>query len=137
MQCFHTALATRKRQPSSQRAALAVFAVTTANWNDPSFWSSISLTGTGNTLDFSGLSANFEVLFSAETGEITLTDGTTTFTIGDASATGGPYDATLGGSTVLEHFDTVHGGAGYNQIVPHLGDDTIYGGDSGDDLYGG
>ena len=99
---------------------MTTYAVTTANWNSPSFWLAISEGAAGHTLDFSALPASFTVDMPLTSNIITLSDGTTTFTIGEAGVAG--TDANLGGATQLESFDVVLGGAG---------NDSIAGGDGG------
>lgn len=62
-----------------------IYTVTAANWNDPAFWSSISETTSGHTLDFSGLPSNFTVNFDPTVGNVlTIDDGTTSFVIGSS-----------------------------------------------------
>ncbi|MCB1335939.1 MAG: Hint domain-containing protein [Maritimibacter sp.] len=116
---------------------MSVFTVTTANWDDPSFWSAILLSGPGNKLDFSNLPDGYVILFEPTTGLITIDDGTTSFVIADSTASGGPYDATLGGSTTLEHFDTIMAGGSYSYINGENGSDTLYGSANADDLAAG
>ena len=77
---------------------MAVVTVTQLNWNDPFFWASISETSGGHKLDLSTLPSNFDVSADKATGTVTLTDGATTFTVGEAGY-GGSSDATLGGGT--------------------------------------
>lgn len=126
-----------------------IYTVTAANWNDPAFWSSISETTSGHTLDFSGLPSNFTVNFDPTVGNVlTIDDGTTSFVIG--SSVGGLGDVQLGGTTTWEVFDTIigtdtddvidsadigttiFGGDGDDTIRGLAGDDTIYGGDGSD-----
>ncbi|OAN69475.1 hypothetical protein A8B78_21625 [Jannaschia sp. EhC01] len=121
----------------------AIYTITTSNWDDPSFWSSISETGIGNELDCSFLPSAFTVTFDARSGLVTITDGSTTFTIGDATY-GGSSDASLGGSTEWTFFDTYvtsdggddyTGGDGVDSVESGDGDDTLSGG--GDDWIDG
>ena len=77
---------------------MATYLVTTSNWNSPAFWSGISHGTSGHSLDFSTLPANFTVVYDTDTNSLALTDGSTTFIIGDVGFSGSP-DATLGGTT--------------------------------------
>ena len=114
---------------------MATYTITTANWNSAAFWSAISETTTGHSLDFSALTGAYRVDVSPTTGLITLTDGTATFTVGD-SGFGGAADATLGGTTLLSHFTTVTGGDGVDTLNGTASDDVLTGGDGGDELTG-
>lgn len=40
---------------------MTTYAVTTANWKDPAFWSAISEGAGGHALDFSALPSNFDI----------------------------------------------------------------------------
>ncbi|ABD53983.1 Hint domain-containing protein [Jannaschia sp. CCS1] len=123
---------------------MATYFVTTSNWNDPSFWSSINQSGDGHSIDFGNLPSNFSVEFDKGSGLVTLSDGTSTFTIGDANH-GGSSDATLGGSTQWTYFDNVEGSQGDDSYTGdnsadryegQAGDDTVQGG-GGDDYLDG
>lgn len=105
---------------------MATFTVTTANWDDSAFWASVGPAGPGNTLDFSGLPSNYTVVYNYSTGEIAISDGTTTFTVGDSTASGGPYDATMGGPSELNFFD----------FLGSQGDDTIIADGNANDIDG-
>ena len=96
---------------------MATYTVTTANWNDGAFWASVGPADPGHVLDFSGLPSTYSVTYNYTTGEIVISDGATTYTIGDANATGGPYDTTLGGTAELNFFD----------FLGSQGDDTVIG----------
>ncbi|MHA7827167.1 MAG: Hint domain-containing protein [Roseovarius sp.] len=122
---------------------MTAYIVTVGNWNDPLFWQSVDETSTGHTLDFSGLGAAFDVVTDQTTGIITISDGSTVFTVGEAGAAG--TDANLGGTTDLGFFDNVigsggsdnlNGSAGNETITGGFGDDTISAGD-GDDVITG
>lgn len=114
---------------------MAIYAVTPLNWNSAAFWSGISETTTGHELDFSGLTSGFRVDVGTASGTITLTDGSTTFTVGDASTSG--TDATFGGTTLLSYFDTIGGGDGVDTLNGSDGDDLLIGGPGSDEISGG
>lgn len=85
---------------------MATYTVTALNWNSASFWNSISEGTSGHTLDFSGLGSGFSVSHISGAGELVISDGTTTYTVGDIWYTG-TSDAQLGGSTQFEAFTTM------------------------------
>lgn len=116
-------------------AHLTSYAVDMTNWNSVAFWSGISEISTGHELDFSQLDNSFRVDVGTASGTITITDGNTTFSIGDSTTSG--LDATLGGSTLLTFFDTISGGDGVDTINGTDADDMILGGPGGDALSGG
>ena len=116
---------------------MATYTVTSLNWNSAAFWSGITESAGGHTLDFSALGAGYTVTFNETLGEITLSDGATLFRIGDTGAAGGPYDATLGGATLVEYFDTVIGSAAGVTITSGTGDESVASGDGADILYDG
>ena len=110
---------------------MTTYTITTSNWNSSGFWSSVSETGSGHVLDFSGLPSNFYVTVDSFSGFIDISDGSTTFRIKDASYSG-PRDAQLGGSTEFDQFSIV-GGQGWNDFYGDTTDDTFTG--AGDDDY--
>lgn len=132
---------------------MATYTVTTSNWNDPAFWSAISETGPGHTLDFSALPSNFDVDVWPDDSRIIIDDGTTTFTIGDSDYSG-TENTSFGGSTQLEYFtnvvgtqggdlidgdenaDTIQGQAGNDVLVGNGGNDELYGDGGNDTLTG-
>ena len=114
---------------------MATYIVTTSNWNDPAFWNAISESGPGHTLDFSALPSSYSIDFYPAGNAIQISDGSSTFSIGDADF-GGGANATLGGSTQLDYFTTVIGGDGSDTIDGGANDDTING-QSGSDLIEG
>jgi len=113
---------------------MTVYTITTANWDTPSFWSSINESGSDHTLDFSELPSNFEVI-THPSGIITITDGTTGFTIGEAGV--GGQDANFGGGTLLDFFTTLIGSQGNDDLTGTGGHDTIVGNDGNDTIDGG
>lgn len=133
---------------------MATYIVTTSNWNNPAFWEAISEAGPGHTLDFSALPSSFDVNFWPDGDLITVSNATSTFSIGDSDASG-PTDATMGGATRLQYFttvigsqgsgiidgsagnDTIFGEAGEDTLNGQLGNDVLVGGDGNDDLTGG
>ncbi|MCZ0813818.1 hypothetical protein N5A93_16435 [Roseovarius sp. EGI FJ00037] len=56
---------------------MADYIVTESNWNDLLFWQSVAESTTGNSLDFSGLGAGFDVVIDQATGIISISDGST------------------------------------------------------------
>ncbi|SMX30133.1 Hemolysin, plasmid [Pelagimonas phthalicica] len=109
---------------------MATYTVTTSNWNSPAFWSGVSEGADGHELDFSGLGSDYTVEHDVFSGQITISDGTTTFVIGDFTA--GASDAYLGGTTLLTYFDTVSGSEGDDTLVSSTGSDTLEGGGGSD-----
>ncbi len=132
---------------------MAIYTVTAANWNDPAFWSSISEAGSGHSLDFSDLPSNFSIDYDPDLNRLIISDGTSSFTVGDATY-GGVSDADLGGSTLFSNFttiigtagadwayggsanETLVGGAGNDTLLGYYGDDSISGGDGDDSIRG-
>ncbi|KMW56417.1 Alkaline phosphatase [Candidatus Rhodobacter oscarellae] len=133
---------------------MATYWITTSNWNDAAFWSSVSETTNGHTLDFSALPSNYSVLADYGSGRVTISDGTTTFIVGEPGD--GGADANFGGSTDLDLFDCVigsegddtiegatsgsadffDGGGGNDSINSGGGADTVLGGDGNDTING-
>ncbi len=113
---------------------MAVYVVDSSNWDDPSFWAGISEASSGHSLDFSALGGLFSLEFNPWTGAVTLSDGTSTFTIGDASYAGGGSDASLGGATLLSYFTTVTGTQGNDTLHSSSGAQNLSGG-AGDDRF--
>ena len=131
---------------------VSVYLIDIFNWNDPSFWSGLSEVGSGHTLDFSTLGTQFTVDVDPDAKTISLSDGSTSFTIGEPGALG--VDATFGGTTLLEFFtllwgsagsdtlsgtddaDTVDGDQGNDLLTGGAGDDSLVGGDGNDTLIG-
>ena len=141
---------------------MATYIITTSNWNSIAFWSAITQTGAGHTLDFSGLGTGFTVIVDQGTGIVTLSDGATTFTVGEAGLSG--VDANLGGATLLDYFtvitgsqgndtvmgagsgdliagnggaDWIYGNGGADTLSGNDGEDVVYGGDGNDSITGG
>ena len=126
---------------------MTLYVVTTSNWNSPAFWSGISEGASGHTLDFSALGSGFSIALDAATGELIISDGVTTFTVGDSSYGGAP-DASMGGATVWSFFTTFLGTQGADSVdfsssnQAHdidggSGDDSLYGGSNNDTISGG
>lgn len=80
---------------------MATFTVAPSNWNDPVFWSGLS-NANGHTLDLSALGPGFSVALTVTPELLTLSDGTQTFTVGNAGDTS--TDAALGSGTI-SNFD--------------------------------
>jgi Ca2+-binding RTX toxin-like protein len=109
---------------------MAIYIVTTSNWNSAAFWSGITETGTGHTLDFSALDATYSVTVDQTTGVFSIVNGATTYTIGEAGVTG--VNANFGGSTLLDYF-TIISGAQSGDRVTGSAEDELFDGNSGDD----
>ena len=110
------------------------YVVTTANWNSAAFWSSISESGTGHTLDFSGLPDSYSVTVADGSNAITVSDGTTLYCVGEAGDVS--TDANFGSPTLLSFFNVLTGSDGDDTIDGGAGGDTISGGDGDDSLHG-
>lgn len=91
------------------------YAVTTTTWNDPGFWASVNETGSGHTLDFSGLPSGYSVSIDQSAQQISISDGATQFTVGEPGDTGA--DATFGGATQLSYLDEIQGGGGGDTVT--------------------
>jgi len=115
---------------------MAIFSVTTSNWNSPSFWASILLNTSENTLDMSALPGAFTVSTSIEAGLLTLSNGSSSFSIADASYSGSS-DAVLGGTSLFSQFDSFLSPAGGGTIFGGSASENIQGSDNGDTLHGG
>ncbi len=114
---------------------MAIYTITTTNWNDPAFWSAIIEAAAGHTLDFSSLTSTYNVSIS-DNNTIIISDGVTTFTVGD-STTATAVDATLGGTTEFEFFDPVLLSAGDDTVYGDTGDETIDLGNGANHYYDG
>ncbi|MBV0911573.1 Hint domain-containing protein [Anianabacter salinae] len=93
---------------------MSTYTVTSANWNNPAFWSSVNEATGQHVFDFSGLGPTFTVDLDYSTGTLTIDDGSSSFSVGDTDAVGS-FDANLGGSTVFSAF----------QPIGSAGDDTF------------
>ncbi|MEL7459745.1 MAG: LamG-like jellyroll fold domain-containing protein [Pseudomonadota bacterium] len=111
---------------------MATVFVTLKNWNDPSFWSNLTVAN-GSTLDMSALGADFTLDFDAGTNRFVIDDGATTFSVGGASTSG--TDAILA-SGEAHSFDVVIAPDGANALTL-VGDDHDYSGGSGSDVVDG
>jgi Ca2+-binding RTX toxin-like protein len=109
---------------------MAIYIVTTSNWNSAAFWSGITETGTGHTLDFSALDATYSVTVDQTTGVVSIVNGATTYTIGEAGVTG--VNANFGGSTLLDYFTTISGAQSGDRVTGSA-EDELFDGNSGDD----
>ena len=132
---------------------MTVYVVTTDNWNSNAFWSGVSEGSGGHGLDFSALPEEYTVETDADTGVITISDGSSTYTVGESGV--GGTDANLGYGTQLDYFtmsygsdggdtlegtgrdDVMDGDDGDDTIDGGAGNDTIDGGGGGDSLIGG
>ena len=124
---------------------MTVYVVTTSNWNSPAFWSGISETVAGHTFDFTALGPSYSVNYQSSLGFFEISDGTTTFRVGEAGYAGGS-DANLGGTTDLDFFnvlsltqgaDNAFGTGSADTIQGFGGDDTLMGGAGNDSILGG
>lgn len=100
------------------------------------FRSSVNTSSSGHTLDFSGLDFRYAVNLNLKTGEMTISNGSTTFAVGDAPA-GGGHDATPGGSAEFSNFDEIYGNQGDDTITGTSGAQEIWGEGGGDRIDGG
>ena len=132
---------------------MTTYVVHGTNYNDPSFWASISEGSPGHTLDFTGLPPNYEININAEAKTISIWDGTSWYSVGESGNTG--TNATLGSPTLVDDFtvilannsddyiegsdnnDSLTGGTGNDTLSGDQGDDTLRGGDGDDYLTGG
>ncbi len=115
---------------------MATYSVTTTNWNSAAFWSAINESAVGHTLDFSGLPSSYTVVLDEAAGTVTLSDGFSSFVVGDSGSTAS-VDATMGGSTSLTFFDDIQGNGGADVIDSGTGDDTVDGSGGDDDISSG
>ena len=121
---------------------MATYVVTTSNWNDPAFWAGLSPVN-DDALDFTALGPTYSIDFDLATRHLTLSDGTTTFVVGDPGDTSA--DAQLGGTDVLafDRFftgDGAHGfalGSDVHVVVSGNGNDTVSAGDGNDTVDAG
>ena len=132
---------------------MTTYVITASNWNQIAFWAAIAETVPGHTLDFSGLGPGFSTHVDQVSGIITISDGVTSFTVGETGVTG--TDATLGGTTLLDYFTTISGAQGNDRVSGSAadevldgnagndrmdgagGNDTLYGNGGADQLDGG
>ena len=122
---------------------MTTYVVTTSNWNDPSFWAGISESGPGHVLDFD-LPASYTVDFWPADGGIVISNGASTFTIGESGYSGARM-STWGAApnlTISRHSSAARAGtswmAGDNDdtIVGNDGEDTITGNAGNDNISG-
>ena len=114
---------------------MAIYIVTSTNWNSAAFWASISESTGGHTLDATALGSTFQLSFDEASGLITITNGGSVFTIGESGASG--TSATLGAGTRLSFFDRVLTGSGGNTLSGGSGNDSLVGGAGADLIAGG
>ncbi|ETX29385.1 Hint domain-containing protein [Roseivivax isoporae] len=114
---------------------MAVFVISSSNYDDPAFWSAISVSGPGHTLDFRGLPASWTVTVDPPAGLIVIHDGTRSVTVGEEGATG--TDAIFGPRTDLDDFTTVLAGDGNDRIDAGTGLGSVEGGAGNDTITGG
>lgn len=118
-----------------QGGAVTVYFVTTSNYNDPAFWSAISESSAGHTLDFSALPSGWSVDYSAASTVLRLFDGSVWHTVGEA---GDPAtDYTFGAGTQFSYFSGLTGSDSGDSILGGDGDDTILTGLGNDVADGG
>ncbi|ASP20519.1 leukotoxin [Antarctobacter heliothermus] len=123
---------------------MATYTVTNFNWNSASFWNGISHGGSGHTLDFSNLGPGFSVDYNTISGEVQISNGSTTYTIGDRFHSGFS-NTDLGGNTLFEFFTTVrlpdgsdfYAGSDRNENIDlGGGNDTVFTSDGTDTVTG-
>jgi len=118
---------------------MTTYTVTTANYNSAAFWSSISESSAGHTLDFTGLPSTFIVSVQPSSNVIWIWDGAGWNSIGEA---GSGSNFNLGTPTDMDFFtEVLTGSAGgsiegtnaADTLVSGFGNTAINGG-NGDDL---
>ncbi|PXW84558.1 Ca2+-binding RTX toxin-like protein [Ruegeria sp. P4] len=132
---------------------MTTYSVTSSNYNDPGFWSSISESSDGHWLDFRALPSTYYVDIDAEARIISIWHGGAWYRVGEDG--NGSTDSNLGSPTSLDDFNIITGndaseyieasdgddsltGAGGNDTLSgDQGDDTIDGGEGNDNLTGG
>jgi len=122
---------------------MTTYSVTSANYNDPGFWSSISESSGGHWLDFRALPSTYYVNIDAEAQIISIWDGGAWYRVGEDG--NGSTDSNLGSPTSLDDFNIITGNDASDYIEASDGDDSIIGaggndtlsGDQGDDTIDG
>ncbi|NKX74619.1 calcium-binding protein [Rhodobacteraceae bacterium R_SAG3] len=122
---------------------MTTYNVTSANYNDPGFWSSISESSGGHWLDFRALPSTYYVNIDAEAQIISIWDGGAWYRVGE-DGNGGTH-SNLGSPTSLDDFNIITGNDASDYIEASDGDDSIIGaggndtlsGDQGDDTIDG
>ncbi|MEJ6391263.1 Hint domain-containing protein [Gymnodinialimonas ulvae] len=110
---------------------MTTYTVTLSNYNDASFWSSISESGPGNVLDFTALPSNFVIAFESANSIIWIWDNTDWTSIGEQG-----FGATfnLGAPTQLDYFGEVRVGDARAYNLGSIGDDTLLSGAGNDTI---
>lgn len=114
---------------------MATYSVTTSNYNSSAFWSSISQSTSGHTLDFSTLPSNWQVQYDPVLERLNIWNGSNWSSIGEPGDSGATH--TFGGATQLRYFTTFVGGAGNDYSEGSIGNDSIVGNAGADTLSGG
>ncbi|MBU3032960.1 Hint domain-containing protein [Tritonibacter mobilis] len=122
---------------------MTTYSVTSSNYNDPGFWSSISEYSGGHWLDFRALPSTYYVNIDAEARIISIWDGGAWYRVGEDG--NGSTDSNLGSPTSLDDFNIITGNDASDYIEASDGDDSIIGaggddtlsGDQGDDTIDG
>ncbi|WP_082705070.1 Hint domain-containing protein [Tritonibacter horizontis] len=114
---------------------MTTYTITSSNFNDPTFWSGVSESGPGHTLDFTSLPSNFTVIVNESDGYIWITNGSTAYSIGESGVSG--TNTNLDPSTQLSFFTVQSGSAGDDYLESGAEDDTLSGGDGDDTIITG
>ena len=122
---------------------MTTYSVTSSNYNDPGFWSSISESSGGHWLDFRALPSTYYVNIDAEARIISIWDGGAWYRVGEDG--NGSTDSNLGSPTSLDDFNIITGNDASDYIEASDGDDSLIGaggddtlsGDQGDDTIDG
>jgi len=114
---------------------MTTYTITTSNYNDPAFWSAISQSSGGHTLDFFYLPSSYSTSFNPDTGTLSFWNGSSWYTIGESG--NGSTDANLGSPTQFSYFDVIYGGEGADEIKGTSGDDFLAGDYGADVIDGG
>lgn len=105
---------------------MATSVITSSNRNSAPFRAAVAPSGAGHTLDLSALAKSFSTGADQASGSTTLSDGMTTFILGQACVWG--TSATLGGATLLDYFTSISGAQGSDTVTGTTGDDLLGGG---------
>ncbi|TRD15522.1 Hint domain-containing protein [Palleronia caenipelagi] len=120
---------------------MAVITITPTNWNDLVFWNGLTI-NLGDTLDFTALLNNYFLVpgsligdgSTADATRLVISDGTTSFSIGDAGTTV-PTDANVSGS--FSDLASLVLNDGTNRVIVDSQTATTVAGGTGNDVLNG